>query len=160
MASNNLGYFGPHEVDLRPVPWSSCSAGRWVMGIEANGDIKGCPSLPSAPYVGGNVRDTPLRTLWEQSAILGFTRERDLGELWGFCGTCYYKEVCKGGCSWTSHATLGRRGNMPWCHHRAETLAAHGRRERLVKVEAAPGRPFDFGRFELVEEDLPAASQT
>jgi len=38
------------------------------------------------------------------------------------------------------------------CHHRALTLAERGRRERLVLVERAPGRPFDGGRFELVEE--------
>ena len=27
--------------------------------------------------------------------------------------------------------------------------------ERLVQVQRAPGDPFDFGRFELVEEPLP-----
>lgn len=152
-AANNLGYYGPFEADLRPVPWAGCGAGRYVLGIEADGGVKGCPSLPSAPYVGGNVRDTPLRELWAHSATIGFTRGRDSAELWGFCAGCYYKDVCKGGCSWTSHTTLGRRGNMPWCHHRAETLAARGRRERLVQVAPAPGEPFDFGRFELVEED-------
>ena len=41
---------------------------------------------------------------------------------------------------------------MPYCHHRALELQRVGRRERLVKVQAAPGEPFDFGRFELVEE--------
>ena len=43
---------------------------------------------------------------------------------------------------------------MPYCFHRAETLAAEGRQEVLRQVEAAPGQPFDFGRFELVEEPL------
>ncbi len=30
------------------------------------------------------------------------------------------------------------------------------RRERAVRVEAAEGTPFDFGRFEIVEEDWPS----
>ena len=72
--------------------------------------------------------------------------------MWGRCGNCYYAEVCQGGCSWTSHTLLGRRGNMPYCFHRALELQKEGKRERLVKVQSAPGEPFDFGRFELIEE--------
>ena len=154
-AANNLGYFGPFEHVLRRAHWKGCHAGQYLLGLEANGDVKGCPSLPSGPYVGGNLRRQPLAEVWAASPQLRFTRDRDLDELWGFCKGCYYAETCRGGCSWTSHTLLGRRGNMPWCHHRAETLAASGRRERLVQVERAPGEPFDFGRFELVEEDIP-----
>ena len=162
VAGNNLGYFGPHESALRAGShWQGCAAGRHVLGIESNGDVKGCPSLPSGPYVGGNVRERPLAEIWETSAPLRFARDREGpdgrlndGELWGHCKTCYYAETCRGGCSWTSHTLLGRRGNMPYCFHRAETLAAKGVRERLVKAEDAPGRPFDFGRFDLFEEPL------
>jgi len=151
-ASNNLGYFGPHEQILRAHVWQGCVAGKFTLGIEANGDIKGCPSLPSAPYVGGNVRERSLRDIWEQTAELAFARDRSMDELWGFCETCYYAPEWRAGCSWTAHTLLGRRGNMPYCHHRALERKREGVRERLVKVAAAPGRPFDFGRFELVEE--------
>ncbi|MCB9777621.1 MAG: radical SAM protein [Alphaproteobacteria bacterium] len=150
-AGNNLGYFGPHEHLLRREHWRGCAAGKHVLGIEANGDVKACPSLPSAPYVGGNLRDDRLATIWDRRT-LGFARDDRTAELWGRCAGCYYAATCQGGCSWTSHVTLGRRGNMPWCFHRADMLRAEGRRERLVQVEAAPGAPFDFGRFELVEE--------
>lgn len=155
-ASNNLGYFGPFEGLLRRRHWQGCQAGRYTLGIEANGDVKGCPSLPSAPYVGGNLREQSLAEIWE-TATLRFTRDREPGELWGFCKTCYYADICRGGCSWTAHTLLGRRGNMPYCHHRALELAGRGVRERLVQVRAAPGQPFDFGRFELIEEPLPQA---
>lgn len=150
--ANNLGYFGPWEHILRPAPWQGCAAGIGVLGIESNGDIKGCPSLPSAPYVGGNIRDRSLADVWEHAAELRFARDRGTEELWGRCAECYYAPLCKGGCSWTSHTLLGRRGNMPYCFHRAETLAKEGVRERIEKVEAAPGQPFDFGRYRLVEE--------
>lgn len=150
-AANNLGYYGPHEQHVRLHPFGGCVAGRYVLGIESNGDVKGCPSLPSAPYVGGNVREAPIAQVWE-TARLRFARDRDTSELWGFCAGCYYKDVCRGGCSWTAHTALGRRGNMPWCYHRAETLRAQGVRERVVRVQAAPGTPFDFGRYALVTE--------
>jgi hypothetical protein len=32
-----------------------------------------------------------------------------------------------------------------------------GKRERIVRVEAPPGKPFDHGLFEIVVEDKPAA---
>lgn len=156
-AANNLGYFGPFESVLRRAHWQGCQAGRYVLGIESNGDVKGCPSLPSAPYVGGNLRSTRLADIWEHTAELRFGRDRDLSELWGFCKSCYYAETCRGGCSWTAHTLLGKRGNMPYCYHRAETLRADGKRETIVRAEQAPGQPFDFGRFELVEEAWPEA---
>ena len=35
-------------------------------------------------------------------------------------------------------------------------IRGKGRRERLVLAEHAEGKPFDFGRFDLIEEDWPA----
>jgi hypothetical protein len=35
-------------------------------------------------------------------------------------------------------------------------LLRKGRRERVARVEAPPGAPFDHGRFEVTEEDWPA----
>lgn len=159
---NNLGYFGPEEAVLRsPTPglgdhFQGCQAGRQVLGLEADGAVKGCPSLQSEAYVGGNVRDTPLKTLWEEAPQLALTRRRTVEDLWGFCRTCPFNEVCLGGCTFTAHAVLGRPGNNPYCHYRARTLAAEGKRERLVLRELAPGQPFDSGRFEVVVEPLDA----
>jgi hypothetical protein len=39
-------------------------------------------------------------------------------------------------------------------------LERQGKRERIVKVEAAPGIPFDNGRYELVLEPLEAGDAT
>jgi radical SAM protein with 4Fe4S-binding SPASM domain len=156
---NNVGYFGPYETLLRgTLPrghMASCGAGRSTLGIEANGDIKGCPSLPTAEYVGGNVREHSLKDIWERSEPLRFTRDRTVNDLWGYCRDCYYNDTCRAGCSWTTHVLLGRPGNNPYCHHRALELLREGKRERVVRVEAAPGLPFDNGRFEIVLEDWP-----
>jgi radical SAM protein with 4Fe4S-binding SPASM domain len=157
-ANNNVGYFGPHEEILRSTPggisahWHGCRAGINLVGIEADGVVKACPSLPTIPYDGGNVRELTLDHLWEHSERVRFARDRDVDELWGFCESCYYADTCRAGCSWTTHCLLGKRGNNPWCYHRATQLRRRGLRERLVQVERAPNTFFDFGRFELVEE--------
>ena len=156
---NDIGYFGPYEQQLRVrltgSHRSSCTAGRMVMGIEADGSIKGCPSLPTKDYVGGNVRDDALVDIWQRADALRFNRDRTERELWGFCGDCYYAKECMGGCSWTAHVLFGRRGNNPYCHHRALELLDDGLRERIHQVTAPPGEPFDFGHFDCITEAWP-----
>ncbi|MFO0550233.1 MAG: radical SAM protein [Polyangiaceae bacterium] len=158
---NDIGYFGPYDSILRShMPgqhMAPCGAGRGTLGIEADGTIKGCPSLPTSAYAGGNIRDASLVDIWERAAPLRFTRDRTPADLWGFCATCYYGEDCMGGCSWTSHVVLGKIGNNPYCHHRALELLRAGQRERIVMVQPAPGLPFDHGVFDIVLEPWPDA---
>jgi radical SAM protein with 4Fe4S-binding SPASM domain len=157
---NNIGYFGPYESVLRGKTvrghMASCGAGCSTMGIEANGAIKGCPSLETAAWTGGNIRDASLRDIWERSAPLRYMRDRTVDDLWGFCRTCYYADVCRAGCTWTGFSLFGKPGNNPLCHHRALEMQRRGLRERLVQVAPAPGEPFDNGRFEIVVEEVPA----
>lgn len=158
---NNIGYFGPHEHTLRGT-WpgghrGACGAGRRTLGIEANGNIKGCPSLPSADYVGGNVRDLKLKDIWERSDELRFMRDHRVTQLKGFCATCYYARECRGGCQWTAHVLIGERGDNPFCHHRALQLHERGERERIVRKAAAPNVPFDYNLYEIVREPLPGS---
>jgi radical SAM protein with 4Fe4S-binding SPASM domain len=159
---NTLGYYGPHELALRSRPggyeshWIGCRAGINVVSVESDGTVKGCPSLPTAPYAAGNVSDLSLEEIWQHSETIRFARDRELEELWGHCKTCYYAETCRGGCSWMTHCALGRRGNNPFCYHRVKTLEKRGIRERLVVRERAPNKPYDFGRFDLEEYDMHA----
>jgi radical SAM protein with 4Fe4S-binding SPASM domain len=155
---NNIGYFGPYESVIRGSHpgghMSSCGAGCATLGIEADGAIKGCPSLQTVPWTGGNIRDASLQDIWERSAALRYMRDRTVDDLWGYCRTCYYADVCRAGCTWTGFSLFGKPGNNPLCHHRALEMRRQGKRERLVQVEAAPGVPFDNGRFEIVVEDV------
>jgi radical SAM protein with 4Fe4S-binding SPASM domain len=163
--NNNIGYFGPYEQMLRSrvgnpeTHFQSCMAGIFNMGIESDGTVKGCPTLPTAPYNGGNVRAMRLEELWETSDAIRFARDRTVDELWGFCKTCYYADVCRAGCSWMVHTTLGRRGNNPFCYHRVKELEKRGIRERLEHKARAPNQPYDHGLFEIVEEQLPAPEE-
>lgn len=158
MPGNNLGYFGPEEAALRSPTrggrdhFPGCQAGRYVMGIESNGAVKGCPSLQSAHYVGGSVEHAPLASIWDGAPELAFARHRTEEALWGFCASCDFRDPCMGGCTFTAHAILGRPGNDPYCHYRARVMRERGLRERLVQRVVAPGRPFDNGVFDLVVE--------
>jgi Y-X(10)_GDL-associated radical SAM protein len=159
---NNIGYFGPFESLWRGagderIHWSSCNAGQNTIGIEADGTIKGCPSLPTNTYAGGNIRDLTLEDMWRNAPEIGFTRSRSVEDLWGFCRDCYYADVCRAGCTWTGHVLFGRAGNNPYCHHRALELSSQGLRERVVRVGEAPGQPFDYGLFELALETTEGA---
>jgi radical SAM protein with 4Fe4S-binding SPASM domain len=157
LPGNNLGYFGPYEAlwqGLGHGQYRGCAAGVNVMGLEADGTLKGCPSLATSSYGAGNVRDKPIAELWADSEALQFNRSRGTDSLWGFCRDCRYAASCRGGCTWTADSLLGRRGNNPYCHHRVLTLAERGVRERIVKVEDAPALPFGTGRFALIEEPL------
>ncbi len=161
---NNIGYFGPYESKLKgTMPrghMASCGAGRSTLGIEADGSIKGCPSLSTTSWVGGNIQDSTLEAIWERSKELRYTRDRTMEDLWGYCRTCYYAPECRSGCTWTSDVLFGKPGNNPFCHHRALEMQRMGKRERIVRVQEAPGLPFDHGTFEIVVEDDPHLAVT
>jgi radical SAM protein with 4Fe4S-binding SPASM domain len=157
MCGNDVGYFGPYESLLRSYcadRWAgSCPAGRSGLGVEANGDIKGCPSL-GEDWVGGNVREHSLKDIWERSMALRAMRDRTPADLWGYCATCYYGAECAAGCTWMTTALFGRIGNNPYCHHRALEMQKRGIHERVERIEEAPGRPFDSAKWRLVEEPI------
>ncbi|MBN3942055.1 MAG: nif11-class peptide radical SAM maturase 3 [Nostoc sp.] len=162
-AGNNIGYYGPYERLLRGRGkedefsfWQGCGAGLSTLGIEADGAIKGCPSLPTTAYTGGNIREHTLHDIIKGAEELRFNLGAGTPEgtkhLWGFCKTCEYAELCRGGCSWTAHVFFNKRGNNPYCHHRALVHAKQGMRERVVPKVKAQGLPFDNGEFELIVE--------
>jgi radical SAM protein with 4Fe4S-binding SPASM domain len=161
---NSIGYYGPYEDVFRGhFPGGhrgSCGAGISTLGIEANGDVKGCPSLPSEEYVGANLRHASLADIWQRAHALRFTRDQKTEDLSGFCRTCYYADECRAGCNFMAHVLLGKIGDNPFCHHRALTLKEKGERERIVRAERAPGLPFDHGRFEIVREAWPAGPRS
>ncbi|MGF1527104.1 MAG: radical SAM protein [Candidatus Competibacterales bacterium] len=165
LPGSNVGYYGPYEPIIRYQHlrmnqfWMGCQAGLNSIGIEANGNVKGDPSLPSEAYTGGNIRTMPLRDILQTPELrinAAAGSPEGTAHLWGFCKTCDFATLCRGGCSWTSHVFFGRRGNNVFCHHRAMAQARRGMRERVEQRRGADGKPFDHGIFEIIEEPLNA----
>lgn len=162
---NNIGYFGPYEHVWRGLGddrfhWTGCSGGHTVIALEADGLVKGCPSLESGEFGVGNVREMSIEDMWKRSERMRFSRLRSSEQLSGFCGTCYYRDVCLGGCTWTSHSLFGEIGNNPYCHYRVLELKKQGLRERIVKKENAPDSSFAIGKFDLVCEPIDGPAES
>ncbi|AWB08782.1 GDL motif peptide-associated radical SAM/SPASM maturase (plasmid) [Azospirillum humicireducens] len=162
VVGNNVGYYGPYEHIWRGLGddrmhWTGCAAGQIGIGIEADGTLKGCPSLATSLYAAGNIREMSVEDIWRHADRMRFGRLRSVDELWGYCRTCYYADICRAGCTWTSESLLGKRGNNPYCHYRVLDLARHGLRERVVKIKDAPDEAFAIGEFALIQEPIPGA---
>jgi radical SAM protein with 4Fe4S-binding SPASM domain len=160
--SNTIGYFGPHEKHFRGLAhaerhWTGCEAAASGIGIEADGTIKGCPSLETRKYAIGKIRETAFADIWSAAEPV---RQRKAAPPQGarnFCGTCYYRDTCLSGCTWQADSLTGDGRNNPFCHYRALRLDAHGLRERIAKVEDAANESFAVGRFDVLCEDRDGA---
>jgi radical SAM protein with 4Fe4S-binding SPASM domain len=141
--ADNIGYYGPYERALRdkgaPIDfWIGCRAGCQVIGIESNGNIKGCLSLPSTrhgkdQFLEGNVRSHSLRELWERPGAFAFNREFNEAQLGGFCAKCRYRDICRGGCAWTAYSHTSNRFDNPYCFYRQAVI--HRRLDLLGEDE-------------------------
>ncbi len=161
-AGDNLGYYGKYERDLRDTGdrlcfWVGCRAGCQVMGIESNGNVKGCLSLPSSmherdDFVEGNVRNESLEAIWSRPGAFAYNREFDVSQLQGFCRTCRFADICRGGCTWTAFARTGTRWDNPLCFYR---VAVENQRWDLI-----PDAEVDQlqRRADTPAEDAPVAS--
>jgi len=124
--ADNVGYYGTWELDhgYRSTQWgqvgfwSGCMAGCQVAGVDANGDIKGCLSLPSVPeFIEGNVRETSLKEIWWRKGAFAYNREFTLDMLEGDCKACEYRGLCRAGCVSHAYASTGSRGSNTNCLH-------------------------------------------
>jgi AdoMet-dependent heme synthase len=82
-----------------PAWGRGCIAGIRYCRIFADGDVTPCPYLPARA---GNVRETPLKQIWQDSPVLSVLRNPSL--LTGKCGRCGYQDIC-GGCRARSFRT-------------------------------------------------------
>lgn len=122
---DNIGYFSHHEPALREngregkLPfWSGCYAGCVSVGIEANGNVKGCLSLQADEFIEGNLREKSLREIWNRPGAFAYTRSFEPDSLTGACKGCEYGEICRGGCTFLAFSTSGRSHDNPYCLHR------------------------------------------
>ena len=116
----NIGYYGCKGTQLMDGdPYFGCFAGTRGVGIESDGKIKGCLSMPEE-FVEGNIRDSSFTEIWNNPDNFAYNRKftRDTAE--GFCHECKYLPLCRAGCATTAVSATGSRGNNPYCIYRLE----------------------------------------
>jgi radical SAM protein with 4Fe4S-binding SPASM domain len=131
-AADNVGYYGRWEKPLRDRGaeisfWIGCRAGCQVVGIESNGNVKGCLSLPSSRhgdnrFVEGNLRQQSLADIWNKPGAFAYNRQFRPEQLVGFCARCRYGDICRGGCTWTAFGHTRNRYDNPYCFYRQALL--------------------------------------
>lgn len=127
--ADDIGYFTAEEPVLRPGGddepefFIGCPAGLRAIGVEADGNVKGCLSLRSPHFVEGNLRESSLEEIWTREGAFAYTRGFTPEQLGGFCRTCQYNAYCRGGCTWNGYLH-GRESGLfdnRYCLYRARS---------------------------------------
>lgn len=140
-----IGYFTGLEPLIRETPWSGCYAGCLVVGIESNGNVKGCLSLApemaeSNPFVEGNVRERSLTDIWRDPERFAYNRNFSVETLTGFCGSCEHRLLCRAGCTAMAYYVTGTTTENPFCMHRVEQHARPAGKRPPRPGRDAPGK--------------------
>jgi radical SAM protein with 4Fe4S-binding SPASM domain len=69
-----------------------CTAGDSLLAVQANGDLYPCRRMPIRV---GNLMETPLGSLYDQSLLLQALGDRR--RIPGGCQGCVYRRLCRGG---------------------------------------------------------------
>ena len=116
----NIGYFGCKGTELLDgMPYLGCFAGVRAVGIESNGNIKGCLSM-QPQFIEGNIRDKSFAEIWNDPDAFAYNRKFKRESADGFCRECKYLPLCRGGCATTSVSATGKRADNPYCIYRFE----------------------------------------
>jgi radical SAM protein with 4Fe4S-binding SPASM domain len=116
--AHDFGYYSSIMPNVQLQEWRGCQAGITNLGIQSDGNIKGCLALPDG-FVEGNIREKSIVDIWNDPKSFPYNRgfRRDL--LSGFCRRCRHSTVCKGGCMSVAFNFNNKRDN-PFCFHRIE----------------------------------------
>ncbi|MZP29358.1 radical SAM protein [Heliobacterium undosum] len=163
-----IGYYNVKEIAVRDrtfdaynVQWQGCSAGKSNIGILHNGDIVGCASVRDRQFIEGNIRQTPLKEIWNGETSFLWSRTMAKSKLGGLCRKCAYGDRCLGGCP-NTRLTMSKSiyaENIYCSYHVAMTkslkkVSAMGDPEKLFRL----GRDFaEKGSLQLAEMTMARA---
>jgi radical SAM protein with 4Fe4S-binding SPASM domain len=117
----NIGYYGCKGSELlKGDPYFGCYAGVRTVGIESNGNVKGCLSM-QPQFVEGNIRESSFTEIWNNPDGFAYNRKFTKETASGACHDCRYLPLCRGGCATTSVSASGCRADNPYCIYRIES---------------------------------------
>lgn len=143
-AGDDIGYYTKTESMLRdinqlgvegPGMWLGCYAGVLAVGIESNGNVKGCLSMPPL-FVEGNIRERSFHDIWHDKKAFAYNRRHSPENLLGACHDCNMNEYCRGGCK-----SMGAKSyssfEYPYCLSQIKRRGYNGRKNS-AQVEQEP----------------------
>lgn len=120
MAAHSIGYNSKLIRNPMLVPrWNGCQAGISALGIQSDGGVLGCLSLPD-DFVEGNIRERDIIDIWKDPNSFSFNRNFTKGDLKGDCKTCKHGKTCRGGCLTVSTSVTGENHGNPYCLYSIE----------------------------------------
>ena len=117
-----VGYYSSFANDLHCKKWRGCQAGLQVIGIESNGDIKGCLSIHGEEFIEGNIRSRLLKDIWSDKSKFKYNRRFSPDMLTGICKGCKWGAICRGGCSEKAESYTGSLHQSPFCLYNYEKV--------------------------------------
>ena len=127
-SKKRLPVMGAHSIGYKPkfirnpalVPrWNGCQAGISALGIQSDGGVIGCLSLPD-DFVEDNIRNRDIRDIWKDPEMFSYNRKFTSEDLNEDCKDCKYGKTCKGGCLTVSSSVTGKNHCDPYCLHLIE----------------------------------------
>ncbi len=123
---DNLPVIGAHcfGYNSKILPgchgWKGCTAGISSIGITSDGGIVGCLSMGNDCFIEGNVRDAPLKDIWQNPDNFKYNRQFIKNSLGPNCKDCKHGEKCRGGCNSVSYILTKKFHNNPYCFYTIE----------------------------------------
>jgi len=120
MGAHSIGYHSQiiRNTSVSPV-WKGCQAGITVLGIQSDGSVKGCLSLPDT-FIEGNIRTKKLSEIWNDPTSFSYSRHPCSSDLKNHCARCKYGNTCHGGCTTVSSSSTGSPHTDPYCLYSIE----------------------------------------
>jgi len=148
---------GARNVTVPQNPSIGCWCGTWL-AISAEGEVAPCGILLDELDC-GNVRDTPLAQLIDESEV--FQKILDRSQLQGKCGRCRYQYVCGGCRAMAFFASGDYMGEDPTCFFEPvdkDTVCEHEQEtNRIFKRYAFMVRHAGRSMMNGKKPDAPAA---
>jgi radical SAM protein with 4Fe4S-binding SPASM domain len=144
MGAHDLGFNSMmlNNISLSPE-WTGCQAGISVLGIQSNGNMKGCLSMDDST-IEGNVRKMDIGGLWNSEGAFLYSRRFTTDEAGDNCANCSHLDTCKGGCNEMSLMKTGRLHNDPYCFYAIEKrLFSKELKNPLIRIRLGLKRKLD-----------------
>lgn len=114
LGAHNFGYHSKILPNIMLFPWFGCQAGLTTLGIQSDGGVKGCMSLPDM-FIEDNIRNRSIVDIWNDDNIFSYNRHFKEENLNGECKICKYGSRCKGGCLTVSISLTEKNNCDPYC---------------------------------------------